>query len=381
MGEYSRICAQINLDHFEHNMDEIERLISPGTKICAVIKTDGYGHGAVPLARILENRDSVWGYSVATVEEAMILKESGMKKPVLILGYVFEEDLETVIQHEIRPTVFSLESAKELSDIAQKLQKTVHIHIKIDTGMGRIGFSCADETVETILKISQMPNLDIEGIFSHFAMADAADKTFSRKQAETFFDILSLLEENNIKIPMRHISNSAGIIDLPEYNLDLVRAGIILYGLWPSDEVKKDRIDLKPLMSLTSHVIHVKTLDEGAPISYGATYRVRGSETIATIPAGYGDGYPRSLSNAGYVLIHGRRAPICGRICMDQFMVNVTDIEDVKPGDEVTLIGKDGDEEITIEQLAEISGRFNYEFACDIGKRVPRIYIRDGSST
>ncbi len=381
MRQHSRVCAPINLDCFEHNLDEIEHLICPGTKICAVIKTDGYGHGAIPLAHIMEERESVWGYAVATIEEALALKESGLRKPILILGYVFKDDLASVVDQDIRPTVFSVESARDLSDAAKEAGKTVAIHIKIDTGMSRIGFSCNAQTVEDIVQIAEMPHIKIEGIFTHFASADQSDKAFTEMQADRFFAVLDRLKERGMDIPLRHISNSAGIIDLPQYNLDMVRAGIILYGLQPSDEVRMDRTSLMPLMSLKSHVVHVMSLEAGCTISYGGTYTVKDSEVIATIPVGYGDGYPRSLSNTGYVLIHGKRAPVCGRICMDQFMVNVTDIPGVKPGDEVTLIGRDGEEEITMEELAELSGRFNYEFACDIGKRVPRVYVRGEQST
>ncbi len=380
MRQHSRVCAQINLDHFEHNLNEIERLISPEGKICAVIKADGYGHGAVPLAGILEERESVWGYAVATVEEALSLYDAGLRKPILILGYVFEEDLDPVVDLGFRSTVISMESAREISEAAEGMGERAKIHIKIDTGMSRIGFPCCDETVDEIMRIASLPNLEIEGIFTHFSMADAVDKTFTETQADRFFALLARLKERGIEIPLRHISNSAAIIDLPQYNLDLVRAGIILYGLWPSDEVQKENIDIKPLMSIKSHVVQVKTLEDGALISYGGTYRVNGTQTIATVPVGYGDGYPRALSNVGSVLINGRRAPICGRICMDQFMVNVSDIGPVCAGDEVTLIGRDGAEEITMEELGDLSGRFNYEFACDIGKRVPRIYVRDGES-
>ncbi len=396
MKQYERIRAEIDLDAFEHNMDEIERLISPGTKICAVIKADGYGHGAIPLAGILEKRESVWGYAVATAEEAELLHDSGVTKPLLILGYVFEEDIGTIVDLDIRPTVFTYESALELSKAAEAAGRTVKVHVKLDTGMGRIGFACPgkaglngpesteaknpglimDRTADEIERIAALPNLEIEGIFTHFAMADQKDKAFSQKQAERFFELLDMIKSRGIDIPLRHISNSAGIIDMPEYNMDMVRAGIILYGLWPSDEVRRDRIDLHPLMTLKSHVVFVKELSDGDTVSYGGTYRVKGKEKIATVPVGYGDGYPRTLSNVGYVLIHGQRAPICGRVCMDQFMVNVTDIGDVIPGDEVVLTGRQGDEQITVEELGDLSGRFNYEFACDIGKRVPRVYIR-----
>ncbi|MCD8300621.1 MAG: alanine racemase [Clostridiales bacterium] len=380
MIQHSRICAEIDLDNFDHNLNEIERLISPGTKICAVIKADGYGHGAAALAEIMEQRNSVWGYAVATVEEAMALHRAGLKKPILILGYVFDEDLDTVIGMNIRMTVFTAEMAREISLAAQKEGKNVRIHIKLDTGMSRIGFQCTGEAVKEIAEIAAMPNIYIEGIYTHFARADETDKNFSLGQAEMFTKMVGALRDEGVTADFLHMANSAAIIDLPRYDLDMVRAGIILYGLWPSDEVQKDRIDLMPLMTLKSHIIHVKTLEEGRSVSYGGTYHVEGTKTIATIPVGYADGYPRSLSNIGYVLIRGKKAPICGRVCMDQFMVDVTEIEDVMPGDEVILLGRDGGEEITMDILGELSGRFNYELACDVGKRVPRVYVRRGKA-
>ncbi|MCD8365116.1 MAG: alanine racemase [Clostridiales bacterium] len=380
MRHHSRICAEINLDHFEHNLDEIKRLISPGTKVCAVIKTDGYGHGAIMLARMMEGRDEIWGYAVATVEEAALLRDAGVRKPVLILGYVFAEDLDILLDLDIRPTVFSFEAARELSDAAAGKNRSVKIHIKLDSGMGRIGLPCTEDSVETVARISVLPRIMTEGIFTHFARADEADKSYAEAQAERFFSVVNRLKARGIQIPICHISNSAGIIDLPQYNEDMVRAGIILYGLWPSDEVQKERIDLRPLMTLKSHVVHVKMMRDGDTIGYGGTYRVCGSQRIATIPVGYGDGYPRALSNRGYVLIRGKKAPICGRICMDQFMVNVTEIPEAVPGDEVILLGKEGSREITMEELGTLSGRFNYEFACDVGRRVPRIYYREGKA-
>ncbi len=378
MKQHSRICAEINLDHFEHNLNEIKRLISPRTRVCAVIKTDGYGHGAVMLAHEMEKREEIWGYAVATVEEAVILREAGMQKPILILGYVFEEDTDTLIDLDIRPTVFSLAAAEELSTAAEKKNRCVKVHIKLDSGMGRIGLPCTEESAEMIAQIAALPHMMIEGIFSHFARADETDKSYAKKQASRFFSVVEHLKDRGIQIPICHISNSAGIIDLPQYNEDMVRAGIILYGLWPSDEVRKERIDLRPLMTLKSHVVHVKTMEDGETVGYGGTYRIRGRQRIATIPVGYGDGYPRALSNQGHVLIHGEKAPICGRICMDQFMVDVTGISDVEPGDEVILIGREGEQEITMEKLGDMSGRFNYEFACDIGRRVPRVYYKEG---
>ena len=378
MASYSRVRADINLDAFSHNLNEIERVIDPNTKVIAVIKTDGYGHGAIPLAHMMESRDDIWGYAVATVEEGMALRRAGMKKSILILGYTFPEQFPEIVSHDLTPAVFSYDTAELFSEEACRQGKNLKIHIKLDTGMSRIGFQICQDNADEIAQIAELPNIVIEGIFTHFAKADETDKDFTKMQAESYQRMIQWLKDREIEIPIRHISNSAGIVDLPEYNLNLVRAGIILYGLWPSDEVCKENIDLCPLLSLKSHLVHVKTLEAGRSISYGGTFRTDTEKRIATVPVGYGDGYPRSLSNKGYVLIRGKRAPICGRVCMDQFMVDVTDIPEAKPGDEVTLIGTDGTDQITMEELGELSGRFNYEFACDLGKRIPRVYYRDG---
>lgn len=378
MASYSRVRANIDLDAFSHNLNEIERVIDPNTKVIAVIKTDGYGHGAIPLAHMMESRDDIWGYAVATVEEGMALRRAGMKKSILILGYTFPEQFPEIVSHDLTPAVFSYDTAELFSEEACRQGKNLKIHIKLDTGMSRIGFQICQDNADEIAQIAELPNIVIEGIFTHFAKADETDKDFTKMQAESYQRMIQWLKDREIEIPIRHISNSAGIVDLPEYNLNLVRAGIILYGLWPSDEVCKENIDLRPLLSLKSHLVHVKTLEAGRSISYGGTFRTDTEKRIATVPVGYGDGYPRSLSNKGYVLIRGKRAPICGRVCMDQFMVDVTDIPEAKPGDEVTLIGTDGTDQITMEELGELSGRFNYEFACDLGKRIPRVYYRDG---
>lgn len=378
MKKFRRVRADIDLDAFLHNLDEIHRCVNPGTKVVAVIKTDGYGHGAVPLAKLMESREEIWGYAAATAEEAGVLRENGMKKPILILGYTFPEQYKQLVEEDIRPAVFSYETARQLSDTAVSLGKTLRIHIKLDTGMSRIGFQVTPESADEIAQIAALPNIVIEGIFTHFSKADETDKTFTQKQTASYLQMVDWLKERGITIPLHHVSNSAGIVDLPQYNMDMVRAGVILYGLWPSDEVHKEKIDLRPILSLKSHVVHVKELEADRLISYGGTYRTTRRQKIATIPVGYGDGYPRQLSNKGYVLIHGQKAPICGRVCMDQFMVDVTEIPDVKPLDEVTLIGRDQDECITMEELGELSGRFNYEFACDLGRRIPRIYYRNG---
>lgn len=374
---YSRIYAKINLDAICHNMEAMHAKLKEGTKMFAVVKTDGYGHGAIEIANTIENLDYLFGFCVATVEEGLILRRHGVKKPILILGYTFEDQYEDIILNDLRPAVFTMEMAKSFSDIATNLNHDVKIHIKIDTGMSRIGLRVKEENAKLIAQIATLPHIIVEGIFTHFAKADEYDKTAANNQIALFKHMIELTESEGVTIPYKHCSNSAGIVEIPAANMDIVRAGITLYGLWPSNEVDKSKIDLAPALELKSKISYVKTLEAGRQISYGGTYTTTKEERIATIPVGYGDGYPRSLSNKGYVLIHGKKAPICGRVCMDQFMVNVTEIPGVKIGDEVTLIGRDGNERITTEELGDLSGRFNYEFVCDLGKRVPRVFEKD----
>ena len=378
MKKFERVKAVVSLDAIAHNFAEMKKNIAKGTKIVAVIKADGYGHGAEAIARLIEDYDYIWGFAVATPEEALQLRTFGVKKPILILGIVFEEYFTQMIAKEIRLTVCTYEMAQKLSEEAQRQGRDVHIHIGLDTGMSRIGFADRQESVEEIKKISQLPNLKIEGMFTHFARADETDRSPAIDQLNRYLNFAKLLEDAGIQIPMKHCSNSAGIIRVPEANLNAVRAGITIYGIYPSNEVERDIVKLIPAMELKSHVSYVKDLPAGTPISYGGTFASEKDLRVATIPVGYADGYPRSLSNKGWVLIRGQKAPIIGRVCMDQFMVDVTDIPEVKHGDEVTLIGKDGEEFISIETFGDLSGRFSYEFACDISKRVPRVYIKDG---
>lgn len=370
----TRVCAEIDLDAIRFNMRSMHNNLKDGTKIAAVVKMDAYGHGAVEVARAVEPLSYVWGYAVATVDEAMQLIHAGRKKPVLVLGIAFRDQFDTIVEHEIRTAVCEKAMAKQLSEIAVKQNKICRIHIKIDTGMSRIGFQVSDKTAEEIRQISLLPNIEIEGIFTHFARADERSKTATYEQLKLFQNMIKEIEETGVRIPLKHCSNSAGIVEIPEANLDMVRAGITLYGLWPSDEVRKDLISLKPVMSLKSHISFIKELPAGRSISYGGTYQTAVPKKVATIPVGYGDGYSRGLSNKGYVLIRGRKAPILGRVCMDQFMVDVTDIPDVTEEDPVTLLGTDGAYTITMEELGTLSGRFNYEFACLITPRVPRVY-------
>ena len=373
----NRVRADIDLDAVLYNMESMHKKLKPGTKIAAVVKADGYGHGAVEISRVLENLPYLWGYAVATSNEAMQLVEAGRKKPIIILGLSFPEQFEEIVENDLRPAVCTYETAQALSDIAAEKNKVCRIHIKVDTGMSRIGFQVTPESADTVARISKLPNIMIEGIFTHFARADESSKAPAYEQFKQFEKMIAMVEEKGVQIPLKHCSNSAGIVEIPECNMDMVRAGITLYGLWPSEEVDKTKISLKPVMSLRSRVAYVKELLPGRQISYGGTFTVKKQMTVATVPVGYGDGYARGLSNKGWVLIKGQKAPICGRVCMDQCMVDVTDIPGVKIGDTVTLLGKDADEEITMEQLGELSGRFNYEFACLITPRVPRIYHKN----
>ena len=378
MKKFERVKAVVSLDAIAHNFEEMKKNIADGTKIVAVIKADGYGHGAEAIARLIEGYEYIWGFAAATAEEAIQLKDTGVKKPVLILGLVFEEYFQELIQKEVRMTVCDYDMAKALSEEAVRQGRQVHIHIGLDTGMSRIGFADKPESVEEIKRIAALSNVEIEGMFTHFARADETDKSPAEDQLKRYLAFVELLEKAGVQIPLKHCSNSAGIIRMPEANLNMVRAGITIYGIYPSAEVERDIVKLIPAMELKSHVAFVKDLPAGTAISYGGTFASETDLRVATIPVGYADGYPRTLSNKGWVLIHGQKAPILGRICMDQFMVDVTHIADVKHGDEVTLIGRDGDECIHIDELGDLSGRFSYEFACEISKRVPRVYIKDG---
>lgn len=369
-----RICAYISLNNIEKNMECFKRLIKPDTKIMAVIKADGYGHGAVKIAERIEYLPYLFGFAVATAEEAIELRNSGVKKPILILGYTFSEDYEELINKEIRLSVFTYEMLQDINNTAKSLSKNAYVHIKLDTGMSRIGIQPDEDGIEFVKKVFECENISVEGMFTHLARADEYDKTKANAQIRKYNEFVGELEKIGLNIPIKHVSNSASIIELSDANLDMVRAGITLYGLWPSNEVDKSITPLYPALRLVSHVSFVKNLEAGREISYGGTYVTEGVKRIATIPCGYADGIPRGLSNKGYVLIHGQKANITGRVCMDQFMVDVTDIENVNVRDEVVIIGEQGSEVITAEEVGDISGRFNYELVCDISKRVPRVY-------
>ncbi len=382
MEAYARVYAEVNLDAIHYNMEQMRAGIAEGTKMLGVIKTDGYGHGSVPIARELEKLEYVYGYATATFEEARILQKSGIKKPILILGYVFPYCYEELIRQQIRPALFRLDMAKELSRRAVAMEKEAIVHIKVDTGMSRIGIRPDDNGLRFIKEVMKLPGIRIEGIFTHFAKADASDLTDAEEKLACFQKFCNNVEQKlGIHIELRHCANSAALMRMPEAGMDLVRAGISLYGLWPSEEMEKDRLTLQPALSLKSRIVYIKELEPGEEVSYGGTFQAMEKMRIATIPVGYGDGYPRSLSSKGYVLIHGKRAQILGRVCMDQMMVDVSKIPEAEENDLVTLLGKDGKEEITAEYLGELSGRFHYELVCDLGKRIPRVYKKGGRIT
>ncbi len=378
MEKNMRVRAEIDLDAVAFNMESMRQKISPETKITAVIKADAYGHGAVEIAHLIEDYPYVWGFAVAAAEEGMELRRNGIRKPILTLGYTFPECWPDMIDYDIRFTVFDYGTAEEISRLAGTLGKKAFVHIALDTGMSRIGFADTDASVEEVKKIAALPHLVIEGLFTHFARADEPSIAPAERQLSRYMAFSKKLDEAGVEIPIRHASNSAGIFRLKNANLSMVRAGITLYGLLPSDEVKDEVKPLKPVMRLVSHISYVKELSAGAEISYGGTFRTEKTMRVATIPVGYADGYPRLLSNKGHVLIRGRKAPILGRVCMDQFMVDVSDIPDAVRGDEAVLMGTQGEETITAEEIGALSGRFNYELVCDISKRVPRHYMREG---
>lgn len=378
MKEYNRVYAKIDLDAAAYNMEQMKKRIGSGARLIAVIKTDGYGHGAVPLARMFEETDYVWGYAVASLDEGVVLRKHGIKKPILVLGCIFPDQYKEMIRYEIRATIYMEDMAREMADTARRAGKKAFFHIKVDTGMGRIGFPVSEESADIIERISRMPDVVTEGMYTHFAKADETDKSYTLEQHRKFMWMKEQMEKRGVEIPYYDCDNSAGIIDFPDMKHDLARAGISMYGLYPSDEVDQNAVDLKPVLSLISHVTFVKTVEPGTAISYGGTFVADKTMRVATIPVGYGDGYPRSLSNKGFVLIHGKRARILGRVCMDQFMVDVTDIPGVKFMDRVILAGEDGNDRITVDELAGLSGRFNYEFVCCLGKRIPRVYTLGG---
>lgn len=373
----ARVYAEIDLDAICKNAERAMDKVGADVRVMAVVKADAYGHGAVPVACAL-SQIGVYAFGVATVQEGAQLRSAGIQTPILVLGHVFPEEYALMLENDLLFTVFQTESAKQISDMAQRLQKTAKIHLKIDTGMGRIGLFPTAQSLSAIREIAALPALEVQGIFTHFACADEADKTSFCAQKDAFLSFVEKVEASGVHIPIRHMCNSAAVIDFSGPYLDMVRCGIMLYGLYPSDEVNTEGFPLLPAMQLKSRVAFVKTVGAGFPVSYGSTYTTEKETVIATIPVGYADGYPRALSGKGRVLIHGQYAKILGRICMDQCMVDVTDIPNVREGDAVTLVGAQGDKRISVEEVADSAYSFNYEFCCGIAKRVPRVYIRHG---
>ncbi len=373
-----RTFIKIDLDALNDNIDAVLNKINGKAKLLTVVKADAYGHGAVQIARELEDKCDFFG--VACIEEAMELLHADITVPILILGYVSPQVYKTVVESNIRIPVFSLEVAKALSAEAVRQNKTALFHFAVDTGMSRIGFQVTEESADICREICALPNIEAEGIFSHFATADEADLSKTLTQKRLFDSFLEMLKKRNINIPIKHINNSAGIINFDDM-LDMVRCGIITYGMYPSDEVDKSSIKLKPVMSWQSIISHIKILDAGREISYGGTYITDSESVIATVPVGYADGYPRCLSNNSKVIINGQYAPVVGRICMDQFMVDITNIDGAQIETPVTLIGKNGDAEITMEDFCKNANTFNYEQACRMSRRVTRVYTKNGIET
>ncbi|MBR2047235.1 MAG: alanine racemase [Oscillospiraceae bacterium] len=371
---FDNTYVQIDLDAIRENLLEVHR--KTGTKVMAVIKADAYGHGAVQVARHIQEDCAFFG--VSSLTEAMELRQAGLDKPILILGHTPVDGYSRAVAMDVRIAIFKLEDALALSRVAQIHHKTAHIHLAVDTGMSRIGFEATPESADLCRQIAELPNLEVEGLFSHFATADCADLTRAKAQAARFEAFTGMLRERGVSVSIRHLNNSAGLMNF-DGQYDLVRSGIVTYGLYPSEEVDPALLPLRPALSWYSRISHIKTLPAGREISYGGTYVTAAPTKVATITVGYADGYSRSLSGRFYVLIRGKRAPILGRVCMDQMMVDVTHIPDVTCDDPVTLVGRDGDEVITVEQIAQVAGSFNYEFICSISRRVPRVYYRDGA--
>lgn len=377
MTDEERVLAIIDLDAIAYNMTNIKSKVGKETGIIGIIKADAYGHGSVEISKVILENGADW-LAVAVVDEGINLRKNSIAAPILLLGYTPELRLEDVVNNGFIQTVYTYETAKKLSDVAVRLGKTAVIHIKIDTGMGRIGYRVNEASADEIVKISELPNIEVNGMFTHFSTADEKDKNYTLNQYKKFVQMDALLRERGLEIPIKHASNSAAIMDFDNMMFNMVRPGIILYGAYPSEEVYKDNLSIKPAMSVKTHVSYVKEVNEGDYISYGRKYQAVGKRIIATIPVGYADGFIRAYSNGGKVLIKGEYAPIVGRICMDQFMVDVTDIKDVQINDEVVLIGKQGNKEITVDFIASILDTINYEVFCTLSKRVPRQYIQNG---
>lgn len=374
-NHYHRSFACVDLDAIDHNLCELKARLNEGVKALAVVKADAYGHGSVVVSKHIE--DKVDYFAVATIEEAITIRDGGIKKPILVLSFTSPYQYEALIEKKITATIFNVDEAKILSDMAVKKGKKAKIHVPVDTGMGRIGFTPDEKGADAVREISLLEGVELEGLFSHYACADCEDKTDALQQTKLFDLFIELLNKRNVEIPIKHICNSAGTMEFTK-QYDMCRMGVALYGLYPSDEVKKDKVKLLPAMEVVSHVIHVKTVPQGFKIGYGHIYEAPSERRIATICIGYADGYKRCLTGVGYVLIHGKKAPVVGKVCMDQIMVDITDIPDAKVGDHAVVMGKSLDAEISAETLGEMCHSFNYEVVCNFMPRVTRVYYKDG---
>lgn len=374
--QYYRTFARIDLNALEHNLNALKACLGEGVRFMAVVKANAYGHGSIRVSGFLE--DKVDCFAVACIEEAIELRDSGITKPILVLSYTAPYLYGDLIDFDITATIFNLEEANVLSEVALRKGKKVKVHVPVDTGMGRIGVSPDDTGADILLEISRLPGVYLEGLFSHYACADCKDKEDALCQTNLFDRFIALLEARGVFIPIKHICNSAGAMDFTK-QYDMCRLGIALYGLYPSDEMDMEKVKLIPAMEVISHVVHVKTVPKGFKISYGHIYTAPSERKIATVSIGYADGYNRCFTEGGYVLIHGRKAPVVGRVCMDQIMVDITDIPDVAVGDHAVILGKNGGACITAEDLGSMCHSFNYEVVCNFMPRVHRVYYKDGN--
>lgn len=371
--EFRPTWAEIELEALAHNIKEVRRLIGEDKKCCAVVKADAYGHGVVEAAKIFMMNGADY-LAVATLSEALELRHHFMEVPILILGYTPKSQLKETVDHDITQTIYNKEMADVLSSYADQVEKRVKVHIKVDTGMNRLGFQVNEKSIATIIAISKLPAIEIEGIFTHFARADEVEKSYTHQQFQRYQRLIYRLEQGSLRIPIKHVANSAAIIDLPEYHLDMVRAGIMLYGLYPSDQVNKKNVILKPAMTLKTKVSNVKLVEKGQGISYGHIYHTEKKGFIGTLPLGYADGFSRLLSGKSFVSIRGKSYPLVGRICMDQCMILLQDAV-VDIGEEVYVFGNGSHEEPHIDDIAGVLGTINYEIVCMVGRRVPRVYV------
>ncbi|TYO94949.1 alanine racemase [Desulfallas thermosapovorans] len=376
MNEHAPVWLDINIGALAHNIKQLKSIISPQTELMAVVKANAYGHGAVEVARTALASGAT-RLGVARVTEGTELRQAGIEAPVLVLGYTVPEDYPAILNNSLTQTIYDLRTARELSSLASQTGKKALVHIKVDTGMGRLGFFPDNDGLRDIINIARLPHLELEGIFTHFASADCRDKSYANKQWHSFMEFIELLTREGLEFPLRHAANSAALLDMPETHLDMVRAGIAVYGVSPAREVDISKVHLQPVMAVKARVAHVKRVAAGSGISYGVTYITPSSTVVATIPAGYADGYNRLLSSKGEVLIRGQKAPVIGRICMDQFMVDAGHLPDLTPGEEVVLMGRQGNAEITADEIAEKIGTISYEVLCAMNSRVPKHFIKE----